>query len=538
MKFGPVAPGNAKGGIVVHSIRQGGLVLRKGRIVDDADIAALKAAGITTIMIARIEPDDVSEDEAAAQLAEAVAGGGVRVDRAFTGRSNLFAETDGIMVIDRAGVDRFNEVDPDITLATLAPFAPVVAGKMIATVKIIPFAVSGAARDKALGVARAAIPLVRVAPYQVRRVGIISTVLPGLSDKVIEQTMRVTRRRLEPAGAKIVAERRVAHESDALASALTEVLALDAELVVVFGASAIADRRDVIPSAVEAVGGVVEHFGMPVDPGNLLLIASARGRPVLGAPGCARSPRENGFDWVLDRLLCGQPVTGRDITAMGVGGLLMEIVTRPQPRATKKRPGRRVAAVVLAAGRSTRMGGPNKMLAEINGQPLVRIAVEQALGSRAHPVIVVTGHQHERVEAALDGLDVRFVHNPDFAAGLSTSVKAGIAAVPDDVDGAIVCLGDMPQVNALLIDKLIAAFDPEKGALVVVPVIDGKRGNPVVWSRRFFPELATLEGDTGARNLIAGVAEAVTEVPLSGTAALVDVDTPEALAAVRAEIER
>jgi molybdenum cofactor cytidylyltransferase len=538
MKFGPVAPGNAKGGIVVHSIRQGGLVLRKGRIVDDADIAALKAAGITTITIARIEPDDVSEDEAAAQLAEAVAGGGVRVDRAFTGRSNLFAETDGIMVIDRAGVDRFNEVDPDITLATLAPFAPVVAGKMIATVKIIPFAVSGAARDKALGVARAAIPLVRVAPYQVRRVGIISTVLPGLSDKVIEQTMRVTRRRLEPAGAKIVAERRVAHESDALASALTDVLALDAELVVVFGASAIADRRDVIPSAVEAVGGVVEHFGMPVDPGNLLLIASARGRPVLGAPGCARSPRENGFDWVLDRLLCGQPVTGRDITAMGVGGLLMEIVTRPQPRATKKRPGRRVAAVVLAAGRSTRMGGPNKMLAEINGQPLVRIAVEQALGSRAHPVIVVTGHQHERVEAALDGLDVRFVHNPDFAAGLSTSVKAGIAAVPDDVDGAIVCLGDMPQVNALLIDKLIAAFDPEKGALVVVPVIDGKRGNPVVWSRRFFPELATLEGDTGARNLIAGVAEAVTEVPLSGTAALVDVDTPEALAAVRAEIER
>jgi molybdenum cofactor cytidylyltransferase len=538
MKFGPVAPGNAKGGIVVHSIRQGGLVLRKGRIVDDADIAALKAAGITTIMIARIEPDDVSEDEAAAQLAEAVAGGGVRVDRAFTGRSNLFAETDGIMVIDRAGVDRFNEVDPDITLATLAPFAPVVAGKMIATVKIIPFAVSGAARDNALGVARAAMPLVRVAPYQVRRVGIISTVLPGLSDKVIEQTMRVTRRRLEPAGAKIVAERRVAHESDALASALTDVLALDAELVVVFGASAIADRRDVIPSAVEAVGGVVEHFGMPVDPGNLLLIASARGRPVLGAPGCARSPRENGFDWVLDRLLCGQPVTGRDITAMGVGGLLMEIVTRPQPRATKKRPGRRVAAVVLAAGRSTRMGGPNKMLAEINGQPLVRIAVEQALGSRAHPVIVVTGHQHERVEAALDGLDVRFVHNPDFAAGLSTSVKAGIAAVPDDVDGAIVCLGDMPQVNALLIDKLIAAFDPEKGALVVVPVIDGKRGNPVVWSRRFFPELATLEGDTGARNLIAGVAEAVTEVPLSGTAALVDVDTPEALAAVRAEIER
>jgi molybdenum cofactor cytidylyltransferase len=538
MKFGAVAPGDAKGGIVVHSIRQGGLILKKGRVVDDADVAALNAAGVKAVTIARIEPGDVSEDTAAAQLAAAVAGEGVHVDRAFTGRSNLFAETDGVVVIDRAGVGRFNEVDPDITFATLAEFAPVVAGKMIATVKIIPFAVSAAACDRALAVARAAIPLVRVAPYRVSRVGVISTVLPGLSDKVIEQTLRVMQRRLAPAGAKILAEQRVAHEPAALARALSGMLDTGAELVVVFGASAIADRRDVIPAAVEAVGGVVEHFGMPVDPGNLMLVASARGRAVLGAPGCARSPRENGFDWVLQRLLCALPVTGRDITAMGVGGLLMEIVTRPQPRATEVRSGRRVAAIVLAAGRSTRMGGPNKLLAEINGVPLVRIAAQEALASRAHPVIVVTGHQRELVQAALAGLDVRLVHNPDFAAGLSTSVKAGIAAVPDDVDGAIVCLGDMPQVNAPLVDKLLAAFDPEQGALVVVPVIDGKRGNPVVWSRRFFSELATLEGDTGARNLIAGFAEAVTEVPLSGTAALVDVDTPEALEAVKAAIER
>jgi molybdenum cofactor cytidylyltransferase len=538
MKFGPVAPGDAKGGIVVHSIRKGGLVLKKGRVVDDADIAALKAAGVRAITVARIEPGDVSEDEAAAQLAAAVAGEGVHVDRSFTGRANLFADTAGVIVVDRAGIDRFNEVDADITFATLAAFTPVVAGKMIATVKIIPFAVNAAARDKALTVARAAAPLVRVAPYLVRKVGVISTVLPGLSDKVIEKTLRVTQERLTRADARIVTERRVAHAPEPLASTLSDVLDAGAELVIVFGASAIADRRDVIPAAVEAVGGVVEHFGMPVDPGNLLLVASARGCPVLGAPGCARSPRENGFDWVLERLLCGLPVTRRDITAMGVGGLLMEIITRPQPRATEARPGRRVAAIVLAAGRSTRMGGPNKLLAEINNRPLVRIAAQEALASRARPVIVVTGHQRQRVEAALHGLDVRLVHNPDYAEGLSTSVKAGIAAAPDDVDGVIMCLGDMPQVSAPLIDKLIAAFDPEKGALVVVPTTGGKRGNPVVWSRRFFPELAALEGDTGARHLIASFPEAITDVLLSGTAALIDVDTPDALQAVKAEIER
>jgi molybdenum cofactor cytidylyltransferase len=306
----------------------------------------------------------------------------------------------------------------------------------------------------------------------------------------------------------------------------------------VFGASAIADKRDVIPAAVEAIGGKVEHFGMPVDPGNLMMIGSASGHPVLGAPGCARSPKENGFDWVLARLLCGLPVTRHDIMGMGVGGLLMEIVTRPQPRTPDKAAGRNIAAIVLAAGRSTRMGGPNKMLAEVGGRPLVRIAVESALASSAKSVTVVTGHQHAQVEAALQGLPVKLVHNPDYAEGLSTSVKAGIATAPPDADGVIVCLGDMPQVDSALIDRLIAAFDPERGALVVVPTIDGKRGNPVVWSRRFFSELAGLQGDVGARHLIAGYPEAVVEVPVTGQGAFADVDTPDALAAAQAEYAR
>jgi molybdenum cofactor cytidylyltransferase len=538
MKFGPVAPADAIGGIVVHSIRKSGLVLKKGTVVGEAESAALTAAGIKAITVARVEPGDVSEDDAAAELAAAVAGEGVRVDHAFTGRANLFAETAGVVVVEEDGIDRFNEIDPDITLATLEAFAPAVPGKMIATVKIIPFAIAAPARDKALAVARDAAPLVRVAPYVIRKVGVISTMLPGLSEKVIEKTLRVTQDRLSPAGATIVAERRVPHETAPLARALDEVLKAGAELVIVFGASAIADRRDVIPAAVEAVGGTIEHFGMPVDPGNLMLVANAHGHPVLGAPGCARSPRENGFDWVLSRLLCGLPVRRRDITGMGVGGLLMEIVTRPQPRASEVKPGRRLAAILLAAGRSTRMGGPNKLIAEISGRPLVRIAAEELLASRARPVIVVTGHQRDRVAAALKGLDVVLVHNPDYAEGLSTSLKAGIAAVPADADGAIVCLADMPQVDAGLIERLLGAFDPEKGVLIVMPTTDGKRGNPVVWSRRFFPELTAIDGDVGARNLIAQYPEAVAEVPVTGKAALVDVDTPDALIAVREEIER
>ena len=535
MKFGAVAPKDAIGATAVHTIRQGTLVLKKGTLVGAVEAAALDAAGIAEIVVARLEPGDVSEDVAAAEIATAIAGEGVHVDRAFTGRANLFARSAGILVVDRDPIDRLNRVDEAITVATLSAYKPVVAGEMIATVKIIPFAVAAAARDAALAAAKR--PVVRVAPYRVRKVGIVSTVLPGLSAKVIDKTLKITAERLAPAGAAIVAERRVPHEPQALARALEDVLRQGSELVIVFGASAIADRRDVIPSALEAIGGRIEHFGMPVDPGNLLLIGAAAGHAVLGAPGCARSPKENGFDWVLMRLLAGLPVPREDITGMGVGGLLMEIVTRPQPRDEPLHPVRSIAALVLAAGRSSRMGGPNKLLAEIGGRPLVRIAVEEALASQARPVIVVTGHQRERVEAALAGLPVDFVHNPYFADGLGTSLKTGIAALPAQSDGVIVCLGDMPQVDAAMIDRLIGAIDPSKGALIAMPTIEGQRGNPVVWSRRFFPDLMAVEGDVGARYLIGRYTEAVAEVPLSGKAALTDVDTPEVFEAVKAELE-
>ena len=431
MKFGAVAPKNAVGATAVHTIRQGSVVLKKGTLIGPAEVAALEGAGIKEIVVARLEADDVSEDVAAADIAKAVAGQGVHVDRAFTGRANLFAQSAGVLVVDKDAVDRLNRVDEAITFATLSAYKPVVAGEMIATVKIIPFGVAKSARDAA--VAGAKTPLLRVAPYRIRKVGVVSTLLPGLSAKVIDKTLKITAERLAPAGAAIIAERRVPHDRAALAKALDEVLKAGAELAIVFGASAIADRRDVIPAALEDIGGTVEHFGMPVDPGNLMMIGAAAGRPVIGAPGCARSPKENGFDWVLMRLLAGLPVPREDITGLGVGGLLMEIVTRPQPREeplpSERESSLAIAAIVLGAGRSSRMGGPNKLLAEINGKPLIRMVTEQALASRARPVLVVTGHQRERVEAALAGLPVQLVHNPHFADGLGTSLKAGIAAL-------------------------------------------------------------------------------------------------------------
>src|ERR1700761_1892464 len=173
MKFGPVAPGEALGATAVHSIRQGSLVLKKGTVIGPAEVTALDAAGIKHIVVAKLEPGDISEDAAAANNAKKVAGPGVHVDRAFTGRANLFAEAPGVLVIDKDAVDRLNRVDEAITFATLPAFKPVVEGEMIATVKIIPFATSEASLKAAL--ATAGKPFVRIAPYRIKKVGVVST---------------------------------------------------------------------------------------------------------------------------------------------------------------------------------------------------------------------------------------------------------------------------------------------------------------------------------------------------------------------------
>ncbi|MBX9932438.1 MAG: molybdopterin-binding protein [Methylobacterium sp.] len=331
MKFGRVPTAQAAGVISAHTIRAGSLIVKKGHRIGPEELRLLDEAGLPDLVAARLEPGDIGEDEAAARLAERIAGAGLRREAPFTGRCNLVAETTGLLMVDRRCVDAINAVDEAITLATLAPFRPVAAGEMVATVKIIPYAVPGEAIARAC--ASAPEPAIRIAPYARQRVGVISTMLPGLKPRTIEKTLRNLQHRLDPAGAAIVSELRVAHESDAVSTALARLTGTDgADLVVIFGASAIADRRDVIPAGIEAAGGHVEHLGMPVDPGNLLLVGSLRDVPVIGAPGCARSPKENGFDWVLQRELAGLAVRRADIVALGVGGLLTEIVSRPQPR--------------------------------------------------------------------------------------------------------------------------------------------------------------------------------------------------------------
>jgi molybdenum cofactor cytidylyltransferase len=201
-----------------------------------------------------------------------------------------------------------------------------------------------------------------------------------------------------------------------------------------------------------------------------------------------------------------------------------------------------VAAIVLAAGASSRFraagGGGSKLLAPLAGKPLLRHAVDAALASRARPVIVVTGSDRAAVEAALAGAGVTFAHNPAHAAGLASSLQAGIAALPAAAAGALVLLGDMPAIPPALLDRLIVAFAAAPQALAVAPFHGGRRGNPALLARALFAEVAGLRGDEGARALLDAAAPGrVLAVDESDAGTTMDVDTPEMLARARARLE-
>ncbi len=544
MRFGEVAIEAAEGSILAHSLRLGGKTLKKGRVLSAEDVRAVKAKGINSVVAATLEPGDVPEDAAAARLVGAVHGAGLRVSAPFTGRCNLFAETDGLIVVDEAALERLNFVSEELTVATLPTMTPVTPRQMVATVKVIPFSASSPNLAACEAIANEACPLIRVAPFEPMRIAYIQTRLEGTKESVLDKSTRVLSDRLDRLGSQIVSEQRCPHTSGAIASAISEALGPEVDMVLIAGASAIVDRRDVVPAGIEAAGGIVEHFGMPVDPGNLLLLGRHRDVPVIGLPGCARSPKMSGFDFVLRRFVAKVPVTPADIMRMGGFGLLKEHAERPSPRGRQRdevaemAPARqaKVAAIVLAAGQSRRMGSTNKLLERIDDVPMVARAVEVALASSASPVVVVTGHEGERIAAALTEFDVELCHNPDYASGLSTSLGRGLAALPSDVEAALVCLGDMPRIEHAHLDRLIAAFDPVEGRSICVPTHGGKRGNPVLFAERFFSEMQEVRGDVGARHLIGEYADEVCEVEMNHAGVLTDVDSPDALAEVRAGV--
>jgi molybdenum cofactor cytidylyltransferase len=535
MRFGPVPLAEAEGAILAHSVVADGTRLRKGRRLGEADLAALAAAGIAEVTVARLEPGDLGEDAAAAAIAAALAPDpgalGLTVSAPFTGRVNLFAAEAGLLRVAPAAVAALNAVDPAITLATLADHSRVQPRQMVATVKIIPYGVPSAAVEAAVA-AVGRTPL-RLHPFRGLTAALILTRTPGMKESLIAKGAEAVATRLAALGLAATEPVTVAHDTAAVAAAIAGA---EADLVLLLTASATSDAADTGPAGLVAAGGGSSGSGCRSIRATCSLSASRRaagGRPAglralagaqrggLGARPPRRRPRGH----------------RRDIAGMGVGGLLKEIPTRPQPRAgTPAAPARpRVEAILLAAGAGRRMGGRDKLLEPVGGRPMLARAAEAATASQADRTVVVLPPGADARRAALAGLPVAVAEAPDWAEGMAASLRAGLAAVSPGADAVVVLLADMPEVTAGHVDRLIAAFDPGEAREICRAVTEaGSPGHPVLFGRRFFESLRGLEGDRGARDLLREAADFVTDVPTPGRGATVDLDTPEAWAAWRA----
>jgi len=525
MVFAELNLDNAIGCYLAHSQKTLHGRIPKGSKLDEKLIQQLLSSGITHATVAKLDSDDIHEDVAATKLASAVCAIGVRATSARAGRVNLYSTVNGVCHFNPDVIIRANSIDESITIATVAANQWLLKGKMLATIKIIPYAVKADKLAEVVSILSET-PIKVIAPSP-HKSALIQTQLPTISNAVLDKTRAITEQRLVQRLASLEYEDRCLHDIHALSDLIKQATSNSLHWLFIVGASAVSDREDVIPKAIVKAGGTIERYGLPIDPGNLLLLARLGSMVIIGLPGCARSAKQNGFDLVLDRLACSLPITSAWITSLSVGGLLTEIADRPKPRVSiAQNP--TVNGLLLAAGMSRRTGASNKLLHPYKTLPLAHYAADALIKSKVDRIVAITGHEHEKLLALLKETRIECHYNSSYASGMASSLSAGVSCLINS-DAIIVCLADMPHVSSQVINHLIDAFYTNTQHSLFIPTFEGRPGNPVLITKVFFDTLLSREGDSGARYLAKQYPDKVCYVDVSSPGIHQDYDTPEAL---------
>ncbi len=546
MRFGPVPVEEAAGAILAHSLPLGdGKRLAKGLRLEAGHIARLQAAGIRKVTVARLEAGDLGEDESARRVASALAGPGLRIGNVGRGRADLLAARDGLLRIEQARLRALVRCDERIAIATRVADLAVHGRTRVATVKIIPFAVpEETVRRVEREAGAAGGPILSLQPFRPLRAVLVETfpthleTVPATVGRKLRDAMMA---RLARIGGRLEDLAVCPHEVVALAESIIAIgeKPNPCDLLLIAGASAIVDRRDVVPAALERSGGRIARLGMSAEPGNLLMLGHRRAMTVIGLPGCARSPARSGLDLVLERLAAGLPLGDEAFADFAIGGL---IAPSPASLARHTRPSGRLAGLLLAAGSSRRFGTGDKLHAPLAGTPLIRHAARPLAEATLADRFVIHRPEDDWTPKVLADLGFRPVANPAHAEGMASSIRAGVDALRRaerggmPFDGVLVMLGDMPHVALATVRALTAAMEGaarkeagEPVPLAFVPTHRGRRGHPVLFTRAALDELAALEGDEGARRLFGEWGAGVVEVAVDDPGILLDIDEEAAL---------
>jgi molybdenum cofactor cytidylyltransferase len=523
MKF-EIRPLNESiGWSLAHSIRANDKRWPKGTILTDHLVTDMSDQGIKSAQVFILEQDDIDEDTATLWIAEKIAGTNIKCVAAGKGRANLIALADGVFM-PNAAIESTNQLDDAFSVACLAAYSVVTKNQLVATIKLVPYGID----RRILADSKQNNEKAYIAAFSPFSVSLIYTG-PSPTCKTIE-TLTQRLKRLKGTVSSIVSAE---HTIQSVTSALLAETQNPKSMIMLLGESAISDLRDILPSALIASGGNIIKLGMPTDPGNLLMLGDMQGTPVIGLPGCARSPALNGFDWILERLAAEIVLDHASITSLGVGGLLKEHVNRPVPRYQTPPPkgsSDGFAALILAAGKATRARGINKLLSNIGTATVIEQSISKVFDLKPDQLITIIGHASDNVSTALKNIETTLIRNPDFENGMGSSLACGIRALPESIRFCMVCLGDMPFIQPSTythLKKTALSCEPES---IIIPTFHGKRGHPVIWPQRFFAELGQLSGDRGGKAILEANRDRVIEVAVEDTGILIDLDTPEMLA--------
>ncbi|MDC3087248.1 NTP transferase domain-containing protein [Paracoccaceae bacterium] len=365
-----------------------------------------------------------------------------------------------------------------------------------------------------------------------KKVSLIQTSFEWQKKSMFKATSNVTRNRLEVLDCSLNEEKLIRHDYNVLCSEISSSIENGIDILLISGASAIIDRSDYIPKAILSEGGEIIQYGLAVDPGNLLLVGKIAKTTIIGMPGCARSPKLNGFDWVLQLLMADIPVVKEELAEMGAGGLLMEIASRPLPRALAKSVHKRekkIMGVILAAGNSTRMGKDNKLLKNIDGTPLIRNIVLEITKSDLDSCSIVLGYQSDKVADVIKDLNINLILNPLWKEGQASSLRAALNSLTSSYSDVLIMLGDLPGIKSSHINRIIEEHlsSENRRSKITIPSFKGEKGNPVIWGRSFFHDLSNLEGDAGGRVLFSQHPAAINLIEMNDPSVVTDTDTPE-----------
>ena len=531
MKIKSLAPQDSIGAVLAQTYNLPGKVISKGTFVTNEFVGYFKTCNVKTILCAVPEEGDIHEDEAAEAISSAIDKNHIYADKASTGRVNFKSQSLCLVRYDRDFIKEVNLVDESIAFSIVEHNQLLAEGDLIATLKIIPFFMQKKYVDRVIKIL-AKDELFKIHSLKKKEVTLIQTCFEWQKKSIFTATSNVTKARLEALGCSLNKEKLINHDYDTLRAIIRSSVKNEPEILLVSGASAITDRSDYIPKAILSEGGEIIQYGLAVDPGNLLLIGKVGNTTVIGMPGCARSPKLNGFDWVLQLLMADIPINREELADMGAGGLLMEIASRPLPRALAKSVSKRekkVMGVILAAGNSTRMGKDNKLLRNIGTAPLIRNTAIEMLKSDLDTCSIVLGYQSDKVADVIKDLNINLILNPLWKEGQASSLRAAINTLDSTYSDLLIMLGDLPGIKSSHINSIIEEhlLTDNRKSKITIPSFKGQKGNPVIWGRSFFHDLSNLEGDVGGRTLFSEHPAAINILEMNDPWVVKDADTPE-----------